>query len=151
MKENTKKPESKIDNKMSKQLLKKYKNILIQKSKDIDFNKDEIKVASDKQCVLSIFLTDFMQDIKKNNDNDKEEFNKRNETFIFLNEKLIQPLLKEDTDLNILKVINENIGDEDNCNKLFCTSMNYFSKDTPLLSYENCEKYFQILEKLIKI
>ena len=92
-----------------------------------------------------------MQEMRRSNEGDRDEFNKRNETFAFLNEKLIQPLLKEETDLNILKTINENLGDEDNCNKLFCTSMNYFSKDSPLLTYENCEKYFQIFEKLIII
>ena len=148
MKDNNKKPESKIDNKMNKQLLKKYKNILLKKSKEVDFRKDEIKSVSDKQCVLSIILGDFMQEIKSHQIFDEDDRNKINENFIFLYEKLIEPLLDENTDLNILKIINEHIGDDDNCNKIFCNSTGYFEKDTPLLNYENCEKYIKILEKL---
>ena len=151
MKDNHKKPENKIGNKLNKQLLKKYKSILIKKSKEVDFRKDEIKSDSDKQCVLSIILQDYMQDIKNNNSIDNNDIRKINEEFEFIDEKLIQPLLNDDTDISLLKVINENIGDEDNMNKIFCYSTGYFSKDKTLLTYENCEKYMQNLEKLVVI
>ena len=151
MKDNNKKTENKTDNKLNKQLLKKYKNILLTKSKEVDFRKDEIKTDSDKQCVLSILLGDYMQKIKSNNSFDDNDTREINEGFIFLKERLVDPIISEDADINLLQIINEHLGDEDNCSKLFCNSNGYFSSDKPLLTNENCEKYVEILEKLINI
>ena len=83
MKDNNKKPANKTSNKLNKQLLKNYKNILLSKSKEVDFRKDEIKSDADKQSVLSILLNDYMQKIKSNNSFDDSDLKEINEGFIF--------------------------------------------------------------------
>ena len=79
-----------------------------------------IKTDEDKQYALSILLRDYMQIIKSNNTFNDIILKEINEQFIFLKEKLIDPYLNNNINLNLLKIINEHIGDEDNCSKLFC-------------------------------
>ena len=110
-----------------------------------------IKTDEDKQYALSILLRDYMQIIKSNNTFNDIILKEINEQFIFLKEKLIDPYLNNNNNLNLLKIINEHIGDEDNCSKLFCIYNEDLSYDKPLLTNENCKKYCEILKRLIDI
>ena len=110
-----------------------------------------IKTDDDKQYALSILLRDYMQIIKSNNTFNDIILKEINEQFIFLKEKLIDPYLNNNINLNLLKIINEHIGDEDNCSKLFCIYNEDLSYDKPLLTNENCKKYCEILKRLIDI
>ena len=129
-------------------LNKKYEIISLDDLKDIDFRKDEIKSYTDKQYILSTLLRDFMEKLKKNYLFGFTSIIEINEIFELLKERLIDPIINEDQDINLLKIINEHIGNKNNCLKLFCKSSLY---NNHILSYENCEKYMEIFEKLIII
>ena len=151
MKNNNEKQDHKSTIKLDEQLIKAYRNILSMILRELDFKIDEIKTEEDKQCMLSIILNDYMQNINSEREYDINDLREFNEGFIFLKERVIDPIINGNIDINLLKIINEHLANKDNCTKIFCNSNGNFHSYKPLLTNENCEKYAEILEKLIKL
>ena len=151
MKNNNEKQDHKSTIKLDEQLIKAYRNNLSMILRELDFKIDEIKTEEDKQCMLSIILNDYMQNIHSEREYDINDLREFNEGFIFLKERVIDPIINGNIDINLLKIINEHLANKDNCTKIFCNSNGNFHSYKPLLTNENCEKYAEILEKLIKL
>ena len=110
MKENNTSPSPKSDNNKAKINLKDYKKILydIIQDKNFDINDKNYNDES-KEIIISITLNNFMKKINSNqrSSDEKEQINKE---FDFIINKLIKPLVKEDTCIDILKIINKHLN-----------------------------------------
>ena len=153
MKDNNKSPSAKTDNKKNKLLLKRYKNILMKKSKEVDFRATNQEYDNEgKLDILTVVLNNFIEEnLKSVNSLDDDDKKKINEEFSNIMEKLLLPVVDKNMNLNIIKLMVKTIFDEDNCQKIFCNSMGYYSKDNPILNYENSEKFFKIFEDITSI
>ena len=154
MKENNKAPSTKDNNKKYKKIFKKYKDILLEKINNPDFNINNEKYDDDsKENIISIALNDFMKKLNKRQNWDNEEKEKINNEFKDLIDKLIKPLINKDTSINILKVINKSLSTEDNISKIFSYSNNnYYSHNSEtIINLENAKKICDIIHDLIII
>ena len=153
MNDNNKSPSAKTNNKKNKLLLKRYKNILMKKSKEVDFRATNQEYDNDgKLDILTVVLNNFIEEnLKSVNSLDDDDKKKINEEFSNIMEKLLLPVVDKNMNLNIIKLLVKTIFDEDNCQKIFCNSMGYYSKDNPILNYENSEKFFKIFEDITSI
>ena len=80
MKDNNKSPSTKTDNKKNKLLLKKYKNILMKKSKEVDFRATNQEYDNEgKLDILTVVLNNFVEENLKSvnslDDDDKKKIN----------------------------------------------------------------------------
>jgi len=150
MKENNTSPSPKSDNNKGKINLKDYKKILydIIQDKDFDINDKNYNDES-KEIIISITLNSFMKKINSNqrSSDEKEQINKE---FDFIITKLIKPLVKEDTKLDILKIINKHLNEEDNSKIIFSCVEGYTSLNN-LITKENAKEISDILFELFTI
>ena len=153
MRENNKAPSSKSSNKNNNLRFKKYKEMLIEKIKNSDFDITSEKYDdASKENIVSISLNDFMKKLNKKQNWNKEEKEKINKEFSFIINKLLKPLINENTDIKILKVINRALAKDDNCSKIFSISNSYlFENDKNIINLENAKLISEILHDLTLI
>ena len=150
MKENNTSPSPKSDNNKAKINLKDYKKILydIIQDKNFDINDKNYNDES-KEIIISITLNNFMKKINSNqrSSDEKEQINKE---FDFIINKLIKPLVKEDTCIDILKIINKHLSAEDNLKIIFSCVEGYTSIND-IITQENAKEISDILFQLFTI
>ena len=126
--------------------IRNYKNILVEKEKDISKN---------KEIFLTIILKEFIHRIKELNFWNQKRINQINDKFRNMYEICIEPILNNDSrnNLNLISIIDKYLGNEDICARLlYNSSLDYFSIiNKTLLNLENYEKYSIILEKLFEV
>ena len=150
LKDNNKTPSNKSENKKNSALLKKYKEILVDKISNNNLNiKDQNYNDETKENVISIILDNFMKKLKQKQQlrqSQKEEINKE---LCEILQKIIRPLIEEETNLSILKIINSAFSKEDNLDKIFTNGSSFPRVD--IITMENAEKVSEILFDLITI
>ena len=150
MKENNTSPSPKSDNNKGKSNLKEYKKILydIIQDKEFDINDKNYNDES-KEIIISITLNSFMKKINSNQRarDEKEQINKE---FTLIINKLIKPLVKEDTNIDILKIINKHINNEENPKIIFSCVEGYTSLNN-IITQENAKEVSDILFELFTI
>ena len=154
MKDNNKTPSTKSNNRQNSSKFKKYKEILLSKINNEDFDIKNGNYDDDsKENIISIALNNFMKKLNKKQIWDKEETEEINKEFSFLIRKIIEPEINIDTDINILKIINKALSKEDNYNKIFSVkaSNSFYSNNENIINDENVVKTIHIFEELIDI
>ena len=153
MKENNKTPTTKNSNKTFNIKLRKYREILINKitSNDFDINNDMYTEES-KENILSVVLSDFMKKLNKKQSWNADQTEEINKEYIFIMNKLIKPLINENTSYEILTLINKSLTKEENCQKIFNNSNNIFSRNSDqIISFENVKLIVDVYNDLINI
>ena len=153
MKENNKTPSNKNINKQNNIKFKKYKEILLDKLKAEDFDINKQKYDDDsKENIISIALGDFMKKLGKKQNWEKEEKDEINKELSEIIKKLIKPVIDEETNIDILKVINRAFCKEGNITKIFSCCNNIFSRNNDnIINSENAINLRDIIHKLIII
>ena len=148
MKENNSNPSLKQDNKNNNANYKKYKGILlgILNRRELDIT-DENYDEKSKEIIISLALNDFSKAIKANqifDENDKREINS---VLNYMIEKLIKPLIKKDTNISLLKVINKAFTKDVNVRKIFYCKYGGNRRDD-IINIENSKDIKDILYDL---
>ena len=130
--------------------LKKYKEILLDKLSNNNFNiKDQKYNDETKENIISAILDSIMEKLNKKEKlepNQKEEINKELHEIL---KRIIQPSIDEETNINILKIINSVFSEGKNLDKIFTNGSSF-----PLvnnISLENAQKVSESLFDLIII
>ena len=151
LKDNNKTPSTKSENKKNNEIMKKYKEILVDKLSNNNFDiKDQKYNDEMKENIINIILDNFMKKLNKKQkweQNQKEEINKE---LCEILQKMIQPLIDEETNINILKIINSAFSKEDNLDKIF-TNGSSFPSRVDIITLENAQKVADNLFNLITI
>ena len=151
MKENNTSPSPKSDNNKSKINLKEFKKILYDIIQDNDFDiNDKNYNDESKEIIISIILNNFMKKINSNQRPSSDEKEQINKEFDFIINKLMKPLIKEDTNIDILKIINKYISNEDNLKIIFSCNEGY-SSINDIITKENAKEVIDILFDLFTI
>jgi len=150
LKDNNKTPSTKSGNKKNNAILKKYKDILVDKLSNNNINiKDQKYDDETIENIINIILDSFMKKLNKKQkleQNQKEEINKE---LCEILQKMIKPLIDEETNINILKIINNAFSKEDNLNKIFSNGSSFPRVD--IITLENAQKVVDNLFDLITI
>ena len=99
---------------------KKYKGILIStiNNKLLDISNDNYNDLC-KETALSIVLNEFFKNINKNDNYNASEKNEINDLFKYIINNLIKPLVKEETNVNLLKTVIKLLNQDNNLSKIF--------------------------------
>ena len=151
MKENNRTPSTK---QISSQIIlsyKKYKMLLIEM-----IRKKELEIQNDafddklKELIISIGLKEFMKGINSGQTFDDDEKKEINSLFNYILTKLVKPLVREETNINILKTINKLLNKKENAEKIFYNK-SYYSNNSDFINKENAKEASHILYDLSNI
>ena len=130
---------------------KKYKLLLIKmiKKKYLEIENENYDDKL-KELIILVALKEFMKYINSNQTFDNDEKRELNSLFNYIINKLVKPLIKEETNINILKIINKILNKEDNETKIFYNK-SYFGNSSDFINKENAKEISDILYDLANI
>ena len=151
MKENNNTSSSKSTGNKNK---KKYKNYLhtlltiLKDNKDFVINNENYN-DSLKEIIITSALNDFFKSITSHDSFDQEQKEQINTVFSFIIKNLIKPLIKEDTNINIIKYIKKMLMNANYSKKIFFSQRS--SSDDMIINKENAKDISDILFDIMKI
>ena len=151
LKDNNKTPSTKSGNKKNNEIMKKYKEILVDKLSNNNFDiKDQKYNDEMKENIINIILDNFMKKLNKKQKLDQSQKEEINKELCEILQKMVQPLIEEETNINILNIINSAFSKEDNLDKIFSNGSSFPIK-ADIITLENAQKVADNLFNLITI